>query len=458
MGETRAVDPSETGSLLIVDDDPIVRESLRKWLREEGYEVGIAASAHQALKQMARHRWDLALVDMRMRGTEGIELQRRLREVDPALLAIVMAGYASLGTASAALKAGACDYVIKPVHPDLIAHTVRHALAHRRAERENLRLREAVAAVARPQELIGQSAAMKRVVEAIETVAPTEATVLISGEVGTGKELVARVIHRASPRRFNPFVVIHFGAPVRTRLESEFFGDEKEPFTGAQLSKDSLEIADGGTLFLDGIAGISLRTQARLLPVLEEKENRRGGGKQPDLRVIAATCNDDLEGLVDEGKLRPEFLYRLNAFQIALPPLRERREDIPLLVEHFIRTCAVAMNKKIARVAPKTMNLLQRCSWPGNVRELENAVERAMIVSQSPELREEDFALRLPYPEGAARTWEEAERSHILRILEDCGGSQTRAAEVLAINRSTLYKKLKSYGWKKTRAKTGDPS
>lgn len=454
MGETRAVDPSETGSLLIVDDDPIVRESLRKWLREEGYEVGIAASAHQALKQMARHRWDLALVDMRMRGTEGIELQRRLREVDPALLAIVMAGYASLGTASVALKAGAYDYVIKPVHPDLIAHTVRHALAHRRAERENLRLREAVAAVARPQELIGQSAAMKRVVEAIETVAPTEATVLISGEVGTGKELVARVIHRASPRRFNPFVVIHFGAPVRTRLESEFFADEDVPFNGEQhRRRDSLEIANGGTVFLDGVAGISLRTQARLLPLLEEREIRRGDGKRPDIRFVAATCND-LEGLIDEGRLRPDFATRLNVFQIALPPLRERKEDIPLLVEHFIRKCAAAMNKKMAQVSTRTMNLLQRCNWPGNVRELENAVERAMVAAQSPELREEDFALRLPYPVSTARTWEEAERNHILRILEECAGSQKRAAEVLAINRTTLHNKLKSYGWKKTRAKT----
>ena len=448
------MDSSETGSLLIVDDDPIVRESLRKWLREEGYEVGIAASAHQALKQMARHRWDLALVNMRMRGTEGIELQRRLREVDPALLAIVMTGYASMGTASAALKAGAYDYVIKPVHPDLIAHTVRHALAHRRAERENLRLREAAAAVARPQELIGQSAAMKRVLEAIETVAPTEATVLISGEGGTGKELVARAIHRAGPRRFNPFVVIHFAAPARTRLESEFFADEDEPFNREQhRRRDSLEIANGGTVFLDGVAGISLRTQARLLPLLEEREIRRGDSKRPDIRFVAATC-EDLEGLVDEGKLRPDFASRLNVFQIALPPLRERKEDIPLLVEHFIRKCAAAMNKKMARVSPRTMNLLQKCNWPGNVRELENAVERAMVVSQSPELREEDFALRLPYPEGAARTWEEAERNHILRILEDCGGSQKRAAQVLAINRSTLYKKLKSYGWKKTRAKT----
>jgi DNA-binding NtrC family response regulator len=241
---------------------------------------------------------------------------------------------------------------------------------------------------------------------------------------------------------------------VRTRLESEFFADEDVPFNGEQhRRRDSLEIANGGTVFLDGVAGISLRTQARLLPLLEEREIRRGDGKRPDIRFVAATCND-LEGLIDEGRLRPDFATRLNVFQIALPPLRERKEDIPLLVEHFIRKCAAAMNKKMAQVSTRTMNLLQRCNWPGNVRELENAVERAMVAAQSPELREEDFALRLPYPVSTARTWEEAERNHILRILEECAGSQKRAAEVLAINRTTLHNKLKSYGWKKTRAKT----
>ena len=448
------MDPSETGSLLIVDDEPMVRDSLAKWFREEGYEVGVAESAEQALGLMAQHRWDLALVDMKMPGTDGIELQRRLREVDPALVAVIMTGHASMGTALAALKSGAYDCVAKPVHPGIIAHTVRQALAHRGAEQENVRLREAVAALASPQELIGQSAAMKRVFEAIATVAPTEATVLISGEGGTGKELVARAIHKASSRCFKPFVVTHLGAPAGTRAESESLGHEKEPFTGAPCRrKDDFEIADGGTLFVDGVAGISLRAQARLLPVLEDREIRRRGGKRLDLRVIAATCKE-LEGLVDEGTLRPDLFYRLNVFQIALPPLRERKEDIPLLVEHFIRKCAVAMNKKMARVTPKTMNLLQRNDWPGNVRELENAVERAMIVSQSAELREEDFTLELPCPEDVGRTWKDAERTHILRILEECGGSQKRAAQVLAINRITLHKKLKSYGWKKTRAKS----
>ena len=446
------MEPSETGSLLIVDDEPVVRDSLRKWFHKEGYVVGVAASAQEALRLMARRHWDLALVDIRMPGTDGIELQQQLREVDPALIAVMMSGSAFMGTALAALKRGAYDYVSKPVDPDVVAHTVRHALAHRRAEQENVRLREALAVLAGPQKLIGQSAAMKPVFEAISTVAPTEATVLISGEGGTGKELVARAIHTASPRRLNPFVVIHLNTPAGTRSDSELPSHEKEPFTGVQYRrKDNLEIAHGGTVFLDEVAGISLRSQARLLPLLEEREVRRGGDKRLDLRVVAGTCHD-LEGLVDEGKLRPDFFYRLNIFQIALPPLRERKEDIPLLVEHFIRKCAVAMNKKMVRVAPKAMKLLQNYDWPGNVRELENAVERAMVVSQSAELGEEDFTLNLACPEAAVLTCEDAQRAHILRIVAECRGNQTRAAQVLAINRVNLNRKLKSYGWKKTRS------
>ncbi len=443
---------SEKDSLLIVDDEQIVRDSLGKWFREEGYDVGVAESAQEALTQMARHRWHLALVDIKMPGTDGIELQRRLREVEPSLIVIIMTGYASVETAVTALKNGAYDYVTKPFDPDDIAHTVRNALAHRRAEQENVRLRETVAAAARPQELIGQSAAMKRVFEATETVAPTEATVLIAGESGTGKELVARAVHAGSPRRFNPLVVIHCGALTESLLESELFGHEKGAFTGAQYrKKGSFEIAEGGTVFLDEIGDISLKTQTDLLRVLQEREIKRVGSNQPihvDFRCVAAT-NKHLEGLIEEGKFRPDLYYRLNVFQIALPPLRERKEDIPLLVEHFIRKYAQSMNKKIVRVSPRAMDLLQRSDWPGNVRELENAVERAMVVAQEPELREEDFTLKLPCPGGDARTLEEAERIHILRVLEECGGNQTRAAQVLDIDRVTLHNKLKKYGWKK---------
>jgi len=449
---------SEKANLLIVDDELIVRDSLSKWFREEGYEVEVAESANEALTQLARHHYDLALVDIKMPGTDGIELQRRLHEVNPHLIVIIMTGYASVETAVAALKNGAYDYVTKPFDPDDISHTVSNALAHLRAEQENVRLREAVAAVSRPQELVGQSAAMKRVFEAIETVGPTEATVLITGESGTGKELVARAIHNASPRRYHPLVVIHCGALTETLLESELFGHEKGAFTGAQYrKKGNFEIAEGGTVFLDEIGDISLKTQTDLLRVLQEREITRVGGNQPihvDFRCVAAT-NRRLEALVEEGKFRQDLYYRLNVFRIELPPLRERRDDIPLLVDHFIRKFGTPMNKRISRVSPRAMELLQACDWPGNVRELENAIERAMVVAQEPELREQDFTLKLPAERGAAngtRTLEEAERIHILRVLEECGGNQSRAAQVLDIDRVTLHNKLKKYGWKKTPA------
>ncbi len=443
---------SAKANLLIVDDENIVRDSLSKWFREEGYQVGTAESASDALTRLAERRWDLALVDIKMPGTDGIELQRRLHEVDPDLTVVIMTGYASVETAVQALKNGAYDYVTKPFDPDDIAHLVSNALSHKRAEKENVRLRETIAEVTLPQELIGQSAAMKRVFEAIETVGPTEATVLITGESGTGKELVARAIHAASARRFNPLVVIHCGALTETLLESELFGHEKGAFTGAQYrKKGKFEVAEGGTVFLDEIGDISLKTQTDLLRVLQEHEITRVGGNQPiqvDFRCIAAT-NKNLQALVDEGKFRADLFYRLNVFNIELPPLRNRREDIPLLTSHFLQKFGQQMNKRIVRVAPAAMQLLQGYDWPGNVRELENAVERAMVLAQEPELRVEDFNLAPRNGEAAGRSLADMERAHILRVVEECGGNQTRAAQVLDIDRVTLHNKLKSYGWKR---------
>jgi DNA-binding NtrC family response regulator len=442
-------------NLLVVDDELIVRDSLDKWFREEGYEVIVAESAQDALAKMAARRFDLALVDIKMPGTDGVELQRRMHEIDPDMLVIMMTGYASVETAVAALKNGAYDYVSKPFDPDDIAHTVHNALSHQRAQQENARLRETVASVVRPQEIVGQSAAMVRVFEAIQTVGPTDATVLITGESGTGKELCARAIHSASPRHYNPMVVIHCGALTESLLESELFGHEKGAFTGAQYrKKGSFEVADGGSVFLDEIGDISLKTQTDLLRVLQEREITRVGSTHPihvDFRCIAAT-NKNLQQLVDEGHFRPDLFYRLNVFQIQLPPLRDRKGDIPVLVEHFIRKFSASMNKRIIRVHPAAMALLDRYQWPGNVRELENAIERAMVVAQEPEIREEDFALRLPIAEPSARTLEDIERMHILAVLQDCKGNQTLAAEVLDIDRVTLHNKLKKYGWKREAA------
>jgi two-component system, NtrC family, response regulator HydG len=441
---------SEEARLLIVDDELSVRDSLGKWFREEGYVIGAAENASEALSLLAENSWDAALVDIKMRGIDGIELQRRIHEIDPNLMVILMTGYASVETAVQALKNGAYDYVSKPLDPDEIAHLVKKAIAHRRVEQENVRLRETVAEVARPDEIVGQSTAMQRVFDAIETVGPTDATVLVTGDSGTGKELVARAIHQASPRRFHPLVVIHCGALTETLLESELFGHEKGAFTGAQYrKKGKFEIAEGGTVFLDEIGDITLKTQTDLLRVLQEREIVRVGSNQPikvDFRCVAAT-NKDLEKLIEEGKFRPDLYYRLNVFRIELPALSERRDDIPPLVDHFVRKFSLAMNKKITRVSPQAMNLLQQQPWTGNVRELENAVERAMVVAQEPELREQDFVFKSTLPNGAPKTLEDIEKAHILRVLEQCGWNQTRAAEVLDIDRVTLHHKIKRYGW-----------
>jgi DNA-binding NtrC family response regulator len=431
-----------------------VRDSLGKWFREEGYEIGVAESASEALTRMAENKWDVALLDIKMRGTDGIELQRRLHEMDAGLIVIMMTGYASVETAVAALKNGAYDYVSKPLDPDEIAHLVKKALSHRNTERENERLRETVAEATRPGDLVGQSEAMRKVFDAVATVGPTDANVLITGESGTGKELVVRAIHAASLRRFHPLVAIHCGALTETLLESELFGHEKGAFTGAQFrKKGKFEIAEGGTVFLDEIGDISLKTQTDLLRVLQEREITRVGGNQVisvDFRCVAAT-NKNLEEMIEEGSFRPDLFYRLNVFRIELPPLRERREDIPLLVEHFVHKFSQAMNKRITRITPSALQLLQQQPWMGNVRELENAVERAMVVAREPELREPDFSFKQqPAAAPAGRSLDEVERSHILRVLEECGGNQSRAADVLGIDRVTLHHKLKRYGWTRT--------
>ena len=442
------------GKLLIVDDELSVRDSLAKWFHEEGYEVGTAEDANGALTRMAEQKWDAALVDIKMRGTDGIELQRRMHEIEPSLIVIIMTGYASVETAVTALKNGAYDYVTKPLDPDEIAHLVKKALAYKRTEEENVRLRETVAEVARPEEIVGESEAMQAVYHAIETVAPTDATVLITGESGTGKELVARAIHHASPRRFHPLVVIHCGALTETLLESELFGHEKGAFTGAQYrKKGKFEIAEGGTVFLDEIGDINLKTQTDLLRVLQEHEIVRVGSTQPlrvDFRCIAAT-NKNLEQLIEEGKFRPDLYYRLNVFRVELPALRDRREDIPPLVNHFVRKFSLQMNKKITRVTPTAMTVLQQQNWAGNIRELENAVERAMVVAQEPEIREQDLAFRAngTSPNGGTKSLEDMEKAHILHVLEQCAWNQTRAAEILDIDRVTLHHKLKKYGWAK---------
>src|SRR5208337_4741324 len=406
-----------------------VRDSLGKWFEEEGYLVETATSAREALLKLPTQRWDLALVDIKMPGMDGLELHRKIREVDPEIIVIIMTGYASVETAVQALKDGAYDYITKPFDPDDLARLVRKALDHRKIKDENVRLRESLNEIQAVQ-LVGQSKPMQRVLELVGTVAPTDTTVLIHGESGTGKELVARAIHHLSPRRFMPLVTIHCGALTETLLESELFGHEKGAFTGAQYrKKGKFEVAEGGTVFLDEISDISLKTQTDLLRVLQEKEITRVGGNQTikvDFRAIAAT-NKDLPMLVKEGTFRPDLYYRLDVFGITLPPLRERKEDIPLLVEHFLRKYSRAMNKHFTGISRPALDVLMNYQWPGNVRELENAIERAMVIGREPEIQVADFPLQVstpPAPEGSLAL-DDVERGHILHVLEACDWNQT---------------------------------
>jgi two-component system, NtrC family, response regulator HydG len=450
---------SAPARILVVDDERSVRESLSKWFAEEGYEVGTADGANTALGKLAEGHWDIALVDIKMPGTDGVELQGRMREIDPEMATVMITAYASVETAVTALKNGAYDYITKPLDPDEISHLVRKVLEHARASRENRRLREMVTAEQHEHMLIGQSGGMRRVRQAIETVAPTDATVLITGDSGTGKELVAKTIHAMSPRRYHPLVAIHCAALPETLLESELFGHEKGAFTGAQFrKKGKFEIAEGGTVFLDEIGDISLKSQTDLLRVLQEREICRIGGNQPievDFRCIAAT-NKDLNGLIEEGKFRPDLYYRLNVFHIHVPALRERREDIALLAEHFLKKFAASMNKRVERIAPDAAAALNQRDWPGNARELENAVERAMVVCSGGELRLQDFLLDDRNHQSEARRLDDVERAHVLRVLEECNGNQSQAARVLGIDRVTLHHKLKRYGWKRAAVAVGD--
>jgi len=436
--------------ILIVDDELVVRDSLGKWFTSEGYAAQPVGSAREALETIQHQEFDIALIDIKMPGMDGMELQARLKEADPELAVIVMTGYASVETAVQALKRGAYDYITKPVDPDELSHLVANALEHQRTRREVVRLREDLQEAAPGTELIGKGPAMKKVRELIEMVASTEATVLLTGESGTGKEVVARAIHASGPRRYMPLVTIHCGALTETLLESELFGHEKGAFTGAQYrKKGKFEVADGGTVFLDEISDISLRTQTDLLRVLQEHEIVRVGGNQPikvDFRCVAAT-NKNLEELVKAGRFRPDLYYRLHVFCIDLPPLRDRREDIPLLVSHFLNKFCLTTSRPVPQISAEALDLLTRHDWPGNVRELENAVERALVVGRGPEIRASDFSFQFEaQAPSTGRTLDDVERAHIERILRETQHNMSRAARILDIDRTTLYNKLRRYG------------
>jgi DNA-binding NtrC family response regulator len=441
----------EAGSILIVDDELSVRDSLEQWFRMDGYRTGGAADANQALELLQAGQWDIVLLDIKMPGIDGMELQRRLRKIDPDLIVIMITAYASVETAVQALKEGAFDYITKPIDPDELSHIVRRASEQRRLRSENVRLKEKVEQLSTPSQIVGESQQMAEVLELVRSVAMTDATVLIRGESGTGKELIAQAIHANSQRRYFPIVPVNCGALPESLLESELFGHEKGAFTGAQYRrKGKLEMANGGTLFLDEVGTIHLKTQVDLLRVLETKEFTRLGGSRPtqvEFRVVAAT-NQNLEKLVEQGSFREDLYFRLNVFTISIPPLRERREDIPLLAQHFLEDYSLQMNRAFSDFHPKAMDLLVRYGWPGNVRELANAVERALVVGKPPTVHAQDLPLQLSESTaiGVGESLADVERAHVEQILDRTGWNITRAAEILKIDRATLYNKIKKYG------------
>jgi DNA-binding NtrC family response regulator len=441
-------------SILVVDDEKVVRDSLTKWFLEDGFNVGAAEDANDALRQMQAQRWDIILLDIKMPGMDGMELQQRIREFDPTATIIFITAHASVDTAVQALKMGAFDYVTKPVDPDYLSHLISNAIKQRALADENLKLKEQIAEFPKLDEIIGDSPAIQKVFDLIQTVARTDTTVMIRGESGTGKELIARAIHSNSERRYFPIVTINCGAMPEGVLESELFGHERGAFTGAQYRrKGKLELADQGTLFLDEVGNIDMKTQMDLLRVIETKQFTRVGGNEiikVDFRTICAT-NKDLEKAVSEGSFREDLYYRLNVFTIFIPPLRERKSDIPLLVNYFVKKYARAMAKPIVSVSPEAMDVLVRYNWPGNVRELENAVERAMVVGKPPAINPNDLPFRLSEKNNIPHSGSLAaiEKVHIQSILEQNNWNISRSAEILEIDRVTLYNKIHKYGLRK---------
>jgi DNA-binding NtrC family response regulator len=443
-------------SILVVDDELIVRDSLSKWFREDGFRVETAEDGAHALHLMDKGPWDVVLLDIKMPGISGLELQKKLREIDKNAVVIMITAFASVESAVQALKEGAFDYVTKPVDPEHLMHLVTNALKQKSLDAENQRLKEHISDMVLGDEIVGASAEICHVIEMAKTVAKTDTTVMIRGESGTGKELIARTIHANSDRRYFPIIAVNCGAVSESLLESELFGHERGAFTGAQYRrKGKFEMADGGTIFLDEIGTISQKMQVELLRVLETKQFTRVGGSdtvKSDFRVIAAT-NRDIEADVQSGAFREDLYYRLNVFSIVIPPLRDRRADIPALVEHFIKKYARAMNKNVTGIAGDAMELMVKYNWPGNVRELENVIERAMVLAQPPVITAQNIPFSNTLQNSTADAGDDSlqamEKMQTEKILLRTGWNITRAAEILKIDRVTLYNKISKYGLKK---------
>jgi len=439
--------------ILVVDDEAIVRESLRDWLADAGYQVLTAENGPKALEVVEKEKPSIMIADLVMPGMDGIELMKRAKARRPGIEVVIITAYASIPTAITAMKEGAYDYIEKPFCPERAELLVKKLAEHQELVEENLSLRQKLEDHYRFENIITKSAKMQRVIEVIKVVAKSNATVLITGESGTGKELVARAVHSQSNRHNKPFIAVSCAALPETLLESELFGHEKGSFTGAYAQKKGkFEFAEGGTLFLDEIGEMSANIQVHLLRVLEEKEFTRVGGNEPikvDVRVISAT-NKDLRKAIEKQEFREDLYYRLNVVNIELPPLRERKEDVPLLAEHFLNKFASENRKEISGFSPEAIEFLLDCDWPGNVRELENAIERAVILAKDSRISIDDLPqenLSLGYSTASKKSIKEVEKEHILNVLRKTGDNYSEAARILGISRMTLYNKAKEYGF-----------
>ncbi len=447
---------AEPFRILVVDDEPAQRELVAGFLGKRGFEVRQAADGREAIERFKQEAVDLVLTDQKMPGLSGLELLDALRAISPQAAVIVMTAYGTIETAVGAIKAGAADYLTKPLNLDELLHRIHQVRERQRLLTENRELREALAERHRVEGIIGESGQVQEVLSLVRRVAPSDATVLIRGESGTGKELIAKAIHHASPRASGPLVKVNCAALAETLLESELFGHERGAFTGAvSARKGRFELADGGSLFLDEIGDLPAHLQVKLLRVLQEREFERVGSSRPipvNVRLLAAT-HRNLEVLIRDGRFRDDLYYRINVVTIALPPLRERREDLPLLIDHFVRLFSEKNAKSIRGFSRDAREALLRYDYPGNVRELENLIERAVVLTRDEVIGLADLPLTLhdPSPEpssgsGLIAAVEGLERRMILDALAKSNGTQTRAAELLGISERVLRYKLNKYG------------
>jgi len=444
--------------ILIVDDEEIMRSSLSDWLREDGYYVLAVEDGYKAIEKVEEEDWDLAIVDLKMPKIDGLEVLKKISKIRPKLPVVIITAYATVDTAVMAIKSGAADYIVKPFNPEEISVVIAKLVEHQRLVKENIQLRKELSKRFKFQDLIGKGANMQKLIEMIKTVAPTKSTILIKGESGTGKELVARAIHDLSPRKKFPFVAAACGAIPESLLEAELFGYEKGAFTGAvSQHKGRIELADTGTLFLDEIGDISSKTQVDLLRFIQEREFRRVGGKIPikvDIRIIAAT-NKNLEEMISKEEFREDLYYRLNVITIEVPSLRERKEDIPILANHFMEKFSLDAGKKMYGISDQAMRALMEFSWPGNVRQLENAIEHAVVVANELEIQTKDLPKYFITHETeqnlpqTSQSLEEVEKKYIRRVLDTHNWNIRKSATILGINRVTLYNKIKKYKLKK---------